>query len=312
MFFGYDNAVPNFEQEKNMSDYILSCCSTADLSKEHFEKRNINYICFHYKLNGVDYSDDLGQSIPFEEFYQRMDSGEDTRTSQINVTEYLEYFEKFLCEGKDILHLALSSGISGSYNSAVNAAKIAAERHPERKIYVVDSLAASSGYGLLMDKLADLRDSGMDIDELRDWAEENKLRLHHWFFSSDLKFFIKGGRVSKTSGTIGTILGICPLLNVDHEGHLIARAKIRSKKKVILEIVKRMEENADGGLDYSGKCYISQSACTDDAKEVAFLIEENFKRLDGNVLINYIGTTIGSHTGPGTVALFFWGRKRED
>ncbi|MBE6892674.1 MAG: DegV family protein [Ruminococcaceae bacterium] len=295
-----------------MSEYILSCCSTADLSKEHFESRNIEYICFHYKLNGVDYPDDLGQSIPFEEFYKRMDSGEDTQTSQINVTEYLEYFTKFLSEGKDVLHLTLSSGISGSYNSAINAAKIAKERFPERKIYVIDSLAASSGYGLLMDKLADLRDGGMDIEELKNWAEENKLNLHHWFFSSDLKFFIKGGRVSKTSGTIGTILGICPLLNVDKEGHLIARAKIRSKKKVIQEIVKRMEENAEGGLSYSGKCYICQSACIDDAKEVAKLVEERFKNLDGNVMINYIGTTIGSHTGPGTVALFFWGKKRED
>lgn len=295
-----------------MSEYILSCCSTADLSKEHFESRNIEYICFHYKLNGVDYPDDLGQSIPFEEFYKRMDSGEETQTSQINVTEYLEYFTKFLSEGKDVLHLTLSSGISGSYNSAINAAKIAKERFPERKIYVIDSLAASSGYGLLMDKLADLRDGGMDIEELKNWAEENKLNLHHWFFSSDLKFFIKGGRVSKTSGTIGTILGICPLLNVDKEGHLIARAKIRSKKKVIQEIVKRMEENAEGGLSYSGKCYICQSACLDDANEVAKLVEERFKNLNGNVMINYIGTTIGSHTGPGTVALFFWGKKRED
>ena len=295
-----------------MSEFILSCCSTADLSKEHFESKDIKYICFHYKLNGTDYSDDLGQSIPFEEFYQRMDSGEDTQTSQINVTEYLDYFESFLSEGKDILHLTLSSGISGSYNSAINAAKIAKERYPERKIFVVDSLAASSGYGLLMDKLADLRDEGMSIDELRYWAEENKLNLHHWFFSSDLKFFIKGGRVSKTAGTVGTILGICPLLNVDHEGHLIARAKVRTKKKVIQEIVKRMEENALDGYDYSGKCYISQSACVDDAKEVAKLIEERFPKLNGKVLINYIGTTIGSHTGPGTVALFFWGKKRED
>ena len=295
-----------------MSDYILSCCSTADLSKEHFEARDLKYICFHYKLNGVDYADDLGQSISFDEFYKRMDAGEDTQTSQVNVSEYLEYFENFLSAGKDILHLTLSSGISGSYNSAVNAAKIAKERYPERKIYVVNSLAASSGYGLLMDKLADLRDGGMDIEELRDWAEENKLRLHHWFFSSDLKFFIKGGRVSKTSGAIGTLLGICPLLNVDNGGHLIARAKIRSKKKVIQEIEKRMEEFADEGLDYSGKCYMCQSACYEDAKAVADIIEERFANLNGKVEINNIGTTIGSHTGPGTVALFFWGRKRED
>lgn len=294
-----------------MANYVLSCCSTADLSKEHFENRDIHYICFHYKLDGVDHPDDLGQTIPFEEFYKKMDEGADTVTSQVNVSEYVEYFSKFLEEGKDILHVSLSTGISGTYNSAMNAALIARERYPERKIYIVDSLGASSGYGLLMDKLADLRDSGMSIEEVRDWTEEHKLNLHHWFFSTDLKFYIKGGRISKTAGAIGTILGICPLLNMDNEGRLIPRAKIRSKRKVIQEIVKRMEENADDGLDYSGKCYISQSACVEDAKEVARLVEERFPKLCGKVEINYVGTTIGSHTGPGTVALFFWGKKRE-
>ena len=294
-----------------MANYVLSCCSTADLTKEHFENRDIHYICFHYKLDGVDYPDDLGQTIQFEDFYKKMDEGAETSTSQVNVSEYVEYFYQFLEEGKDIIHVSLSSGISGTYNSAVNAALIARERYPERKIYIVDSLGASSGYGLLMDKLADLRDSGMGIDEVHDWAEEHKLELNHWFFSTDLKFYIKGGRISKTAGTIGTILGICPLLNMDNEGRLIPRAKIRSKRKVIQEIVKRMEENADDGLDYSGKCYISQSACMDAAEEVAKLVEERFPKLCGKVEINYVGTTIGSHTGPGTVALFFWGKKRE-
>ena len=294
-----------------MANYVLSCCSTADLTKEHFENRDIHYICFHYKLDGVDYPDDLGQTIQFEDFYKKMDEGAETSTSQVNVSEYVEYFSQFLEEGKDILHVSISSGISGTYNSAVNAALIARERYPERKIYIVDSLGASSGYGLLMDKLADLRDSGMGIDEVHDWAEEHKLELNHWFFSTDLKFYIKGGRISKTAGTIGTILGICPLLNMDNEGRLIPRAKIRTKRKVIEEIVKRMEENAEGGLDYSGKCYISQSACMDAAEEVAKLVEERFPKLCGKVEINYVGTTIGSHTGPGTVALFFWGKKRE-
>ena len=294
-----------------MANYVLSCCSTADLTNEHFENRDIHYICFHYKLDGVDYPDDLGQTIQFEDFYKKMDEGAETSTSQVNVSEYVEYFSQFLEEGKDILHVSLSSGISGTYNSAVNAALIARERYPERKIYIVDSLGASSGYGLLMDKLADLRDSGMGIDEVHDWAEEHKLELNHWFFSTDLKFYIKGGRISKTAGTIGTILGICPLLNMDNEGRLIPRAKIRTKRKVIEEIVKRMEENAEGGLDYSGKCYISQSACMDAAEEVAKLVEERFPKLCGKVEINYVGTTIGSHTGPGTVALFFWGKKRE-
>ncbi len=293
-----------------MANYVLSCCSTADLSKEHFEERDIHYICFHYKLDGVDHPDDLGQTIPFEEFYKKMDEGAETSTSQVNVSEYVEYFSKFLEEGKDILHVSLSTGISGTYNSAMNAALIARERYPERKIYIVDSLGASSGYGLLMDKLADLRDSGMSIDEAHDWVEEHKLELNHWFFSTDLKFYIKGGRISKTAGAIGTILGICPLLNMDNEGRLIPRAKIRTKRKVIQEIVKRMEENAQDGLNYSGKCYISQSACLEDAQAVAKLVEERFPKLCGKVEINYVGTTIGSHTGPGTVALFFFGTDR--
>ena len=293
-----------------MSEYIISCCSTVDLTKEHLEQRNISYICFHFMLDGKDYVDDLGQSVSFEEFYNAMANGADTRTSQVNVSEYVNYFTGIAEQGKDILHVSLSSGLSGSYNSAKNAAQMVMEKFPERKIYVVDSLGASSGYGLIMDKLADLRDGGMGLEELRDWIEENKLKLHHWFFSTDLKFYIKGGRISKTSGTIGTILGICPLLNMDAAGKLIPRSKIRSKKKVIEEIVKRMEEHAQNGFDYSDKCYISQSACVEDAKIVAGLVESRFKKLNGKVEINYIGTTIGSHTGPGTLALFFWGDER--
>lgn len=293
-----------------MNDYIISCCSTADLPKEHFQNRNMYYICFHYELDGKEYSDDLGESMSFEEFYRAMQGGADTRTSQVNASEYEAYFEPFLQAGKDILHVCLSSGISGSYNSANIAKTMLEERYPERKIYIVDSLAASSGFGLLMDRVADMRDSGMDIDELHDWVEKNKTKLQHWFFSSDLTFFIKGGRVSKTSGLVAGVLNICPLLHVDHEGKLIPRAKVRTKRKVIEAMVKKMEELADNGLDYAGKCYISQSACYEDARAVADLIESRFPKLNGKVVINHIGTTIGSHTGPGTVALFFWGNDR--
>ena len=295
-----------------MADYILSCCSTADLSKEHFESRDIHYIYFHFMMDGVDHPDDLGQTMPFEEFYRAMDNGADTRTSQVNVSEYVDYFSGFLAEEKDVLHVTLSSGISGTYNSAVNAANIAMERYPGRRVLVVDSLGASSGYGLLMDKLADLRDKGLTLDELRQWAEERRLFVHHWFFSTDLKFYIKGGRISKTAGAIGTLLNICPLLNMDNLGRLIPRAKIRTKRKVIQEIVRRMEEHAEGGTNYCGKCYISMSACQEDARAVADLVEKTFPRLNGKVEINWIGTTIGSHTGPGTVALFFWGDERKN
>ncbi len=295
-----------------MSEYILSCSSTADLQKEHFENRNIPYICFHYELAGKQYKDDLGQSISLSDFYQAMADGAETKTSQINVEEYEQYFEGFLKEGKDILHLTLSSGISGTVNSAMIARDTLQEKYPDRRIYVVDSLAASSGYGLLMDKLADLRDQGMDIEQLHQWAEDNKLKLQHWFFTSDLTYLIRGGRVSRTAGFVGSVLNICPLLNVDYMGRLISRAKIRTKRKVIQAVVDKMKEHAQGGADYSGKCYISQSACMEDARAVADLVEEAFPKLQGRVEINDIGTTIGSHTGPGTVALFFWGDERVD
>ncbi|MDD6482088.1 MAG: DegV family protein [Lachnospiraceae bacterium] len=295
-----------------MSDYYLSCCSTADLSKEHFEKRGIRYVCFHFELGGTDYLDDMGKSMPPEELYKRMLAGEETRTSQVSVGEYVEHFENMLKEGKDVLHLTLSTGLSGSYNSACIARDTVAEKYPERKIYVIDSLAASSGYGLFMETLADMKDAGMEIDQLRDWAQENRLRMHHWFFSTDLTFYVRGGRISKASGFVGNVLNICPLLNMDYEGKLIPLEKIRTKKKVIKRIVEKMAENAENGMDYSGKCYICQSECMEDARQVAELVESMFPKLNGKVEIYPIGATIGSHTGPGTIALFFWGTKREN
>ena len=295
-----------------MADYILSCCSTADLSKEHFEAIDVHYVCFHYILNGKDYPDDLGQSLPFEDFYRLMKEGADTKTSQVSIQEYLDYFTPFLEQGKDIVHVTLSSGISATINSARNAANIAMERFPERKIYVIDSLGASSGYGLLMDTAAKKRDEGLSAAELADWIEKSRLKLHHWFFSTDLSFFVKGGRISKTAAVFGGLLEICPLMNMDNLGRLIPRFKVRTKKRVIRQIVDKMEEFADKGLDYDGKCFISQSACLDDARAVAELVEARFPKLNGKVEINYVGTTIGSHTGPGTVALFFWGSERVD
>ncbi len=293
-----------------MNQYVLSCCSTADLKKEHFERRSIEYICFHYALDGKEYDDDLGQSMPFEEFYARMEKGADTRTSQVNISEYVAHFSRFLEQGKDVVHVCLSSGISGSINSARNAALIVNERYPDNRVYIVDSLGASSGFGLLMDAAADRRDEGFGAGELVSWLEDNKLRLHHWFFSTDLTSYVKGGRISKTAGVFGGILDICPLLNMDNLGRLIPRAKIRTKKKVIREIVERMARHAEGGEEYSGKCYISQSACMEDARAVAQLVQARFPKLNGRVEINYVGTTIGAHTGPGTVALFFWGDER--
>ncbi len=293
-----------------MGDFILSCCSAVDLTAEQMEELGISYVPFHYELGGKDYVDDLGVTVPYDEFYRRMVAGEDTKTSQVNVEEFVNYFEKYLKEGKDVLHLTLSSGISGTLNSAKLAKDMLEEKYPDRRLYIVDSLAASGGYGLLMWELAEMKNSGKDIDEVYDYAEKHKKQLNHWFFTTDLTFFIRGGRVSKTAGFVGTMLNICPLLNVDYMGRLIPREKIRTKKKVINRIVDIMEEKAFNGKDYDGKVLITHAHCYDDAKAVADLIEERFPKQKGRVKINYIGNLIGAHTGPGTVALFFWGDER--
>lgn len=293
-----------------MGSYVITCCSTVDLPKEYFAQNNIPYACYHYILDGEEYLDDLGQSVPYDEFYRRIDGGSMPTTSQINISEFMAFFEPFLQEGKDILHLSMSSGISGTCNSAMNAKEELLAKYPNRTIKVVDSLAASSGYGLLLDKLVEMRDAGKSLEEVYLFAEDNKLKLQHWFFSTDLTHFKRGGRISATAATLGNILNLCPLMNVDYVGKLIVRQKIRGKKKVIAEIVNKMIELAEGGKDYNGKCFISCSACEDDARKVADLVEETFPNLNGKVEINSIGAVIGAHTGPGTVALFFWGEKR--
>lgn len=295
-----------------MSNYVISCCSTADLSKDYLDSRNIKYACFHFWLDDVEYADDMYESISEDSFYNAMIAGSMTKTSQINADEFEAYFRPFLENGQDIIHVTLSSGLSGVCNSAVIAKNILSEEFPDRKIYIVDSLAASTGYGLLMSRIADMRDEGASIDEIYEWVENNKLNVHHWFFSTDLTFFIRGGRVTKTEGIVGNLLNICPLLNVDFMGKLIPRFKIRTKKKVIAATVNQMLEHADGGENYNGECFISNAFSNEDALAVKDMVEEKFPNLKGKVKMFKIGTTIGSHTGPGTVALFFWGDKRED
>lgn len=293
-----------------MSDYVLSCCSTADLTHDWLESRDIKYIFFNYYLNGEVCKDDFGATNSLAELYGKMLAGAEAKTSQISAGDYMEHFEKFLAAGRDVLHVTLSTGISGTYNSACTARDQLAEKYPDRKVIVIDSLAASSGYGLLMDKMADLRDEGMGIDELAAWTEEHKSEVQHWFFSSDLTFFVRGGRISKAAGLVGGMLKICPVMDVEPDGSLAVKEKIRTKAKAVNRVVEKMEELAEGGLDYSGKCFISQSECIDDAQEVARRIEAKFPKLNGKVEIFPIGATIGVHTGPGTVALFFWGEKR--
>ena len=293
-----------------MAEYVLSCCSTVDLNLDQIKKYNLSIVNYHFYLDDKKYTDDFGQSIPLKEFYQAMVDGADTKTAQVNVEEFTEYFTPILESGKDIVHICMSSGITGVFNSANIAKADLEEKFPERKIYIVDSLAASSGYGLFMVKLAELRDEGLSAEELANWAEENKKRMHHWFFTTDLTFFVKGGRVSKVSGWFGTALKICPLLNVSNDGNLIPRHKLRGKAKVIEAIIGKMEEFADEGTGYSGKCYICNSAVIEDAEAVKAEILARFPKVEC-VEIYDIGTTIGAHTGPGLVAIFYYGEERD-
>jgi DegV family protein with EDD domain len=293
-----------------MNTYILSCCSTIDLTEQWTKDREVYPCYFHLRLGEQEYLDDFAKSIATDEIYRRMLAGENSQTSQVNIEEYEQHFRKFLDAGKDILHVTLSSGISGTFNSAKIAAEDLREEYPDRKIYIVDSLGASSGYGLLMDALCDLRDQGMDIDALYHWAEEHKHMVQSWFFTSDLTFFIRGGRISKAAGFRGKVLNICPLLTIAADGTLKPMEKVRGKKPVIHKTEAKMEELAENGLAYSGKCFISHSECPEDAQHLADLITSRFPNLNGKVQIYPIGPTIGCHTGPGTVALFFFGKER--
>ncbi len=295
-----------------VNSFALTCCSTADRPQEFFDKRDIKVACFHFRINGKEYPDDLGKSVPFDKFYQMMKDGAMPETSQVNSNEFVSIWEPLLKSGKDILHVSLSSGLSGAFNSANLAKDELEECYPDRTIKVIDSLGASSGYGLFMEYLADMRDDGKTLQEVYDWGEAHRLNMHHWFFSSHLTNYYRGGRISKASMVLGNALNICPLMNMDNLGRLIPRYKIRTKKKVIEEIVRMMELHVLDGLKYDGKCSLCNSACEEDAEKVRDLIEEKWPQLKGKISINSVGTVIGSHTGPGTVALFFMGDERRD
>ena len=295
-----------------MSDYKITCCSTADMPADFFKEKDIPFACFHFRIDGAEYPDDLGKSISFKDFYSRIAAGALPVTSQVNAGEYINLFEPILKQGQDILHISISSGISGTVNSARIAQNTFLQRYPQRKILVVDSLGASCGYGMLVDAAWEMQSSGAPIEEVQAWLDENKLKLHHWFFSTDLKHYKRGGRISATSALFGSLLNICPLMNMNKKGELVPRARIRGKQHAIQAIVRKMQLHARNGAEYAGKCFISNSACLEDAQAVAGLIEAEFHNLKGKILINSIGTAIGSHTGPGTVALFFWGDKRAD
>ena len=290
-----------------MENYILSCCSTMDLRKAWAEERGVNLIYAKFFLEGEEFRDDFYESISQDKLFERMLSGEKSQTTQVNTEEYISSFRKYLEQGQDIFHICLSGGLSGTVNSCHIAKDILLEEFPERKIEIVDSLMASSGYGLLVDKACDLKRQGLDMETLRIEVEKWRNCLHAYFFTSDLRFFIQGGRVSKAAGFIGGLLKICPVLKITEEGKLKPIEKVRGKKQAMENILSKMEKE---GYLSTEKCFISHSACPLDAKKLAESIRDRFHP-EGKIEIFDIGGTIACHTGPGTVACFFFGKEKE-
>ena len=242
-------------------------------------------------------------------FYRFLEEGKMPSTSQTNVFKYTEFFAELLKKG-DVLHIAFGSGMTPSVKNALAAADELRKEFPNRKIIVVDSLCSSSGYGLLVDGAADMRDRGCTMEEIEQWLLDNRQKVHHQFFSTDLKYFRRSGRVSGATATIGSILNICPIMRLDDTGHIIAYDKVRGKKRAIQRTIQEMEKHAENGLQYSGKCWICHSNCLADAQETKEVIRQKFPNISEDIRICDIGTIIASHCGPGTVAVFFFGDER--
>ncbi len=291
-----------------MGEYVLSCCSTADLSKEDFISRDIHYISNFYQIDGVRYKDDLGESVSYPEFYQAIREGAVTKTSHINVESYVSYFDEFLADGKDVLHVTLSSGLSDTYKNATKAKKILDKKYPNRNIYIVDSMAASSGYGLIMETLADKRDEGVGIKELYRWIIDHRMNMNHILFSTNISTYLRGGRLSKKSNIVKSAVNYCQFLYMNYLGELVVRGRIRGKKNAYKLVVDKAVESA--GDDYKGRVFISNSDCKEDAIKVADMIKKRLPKIRGDVEIRDIGNTVGSHAGPGTVAIYLWGTPR--
>lgn len=291
------------------SKFILSCESTVDLPFSYVNGRDIPVIFYSYTVDGVDHVDDmLRDPDALNNFYSMLDSGKMPTTTQINTFKYIEYFEEQLKKG-DLLHITLGTGMTKSYQNAVVAAEELKEKYPERKIIIVDSLCSSSGYGMLVDTAADMRDAGCEIEEVETWILANRKKVHHQFYSTELKHYRRSGRMSGATAMIATILGICPIMRLDDQGKIIAYGKVRGKTNAIATTVDTMAAHAENGENYSGKCFICHSRCPEDAEKTRVAVLERFKNLK-DVKICDIGTIIASHCGPGTVAVFFYGDER--
>lgn len=284
--------------------YIISTDSTADLPASYVKEHGIAIQFLSYAFGDTVYS--LDNQMDSHAFYERMRSGEMPTTNACIPDEVQNSFEAYLKEGYDILHISFSSGLSASHNNARIAANELAEQYPDRKIILVDSLCASLGQGLLVHYAVAMKENGASIDDVATWLEENKLHLCHQFTVNDLFHLHRGGRVSKATAVLGTLINIKPVLHVDNEGHLTSVCNVRGRKKALLKLVDIMGEHIEG---YQNDIiFISHGDCPEDAQFVADQIKEKFG-ID-NFLIDYVSPTIGAHSGPGTVALFYLGSTR--
>lgn len=290
-----------------MKNFIITTDTTSDLPADYVDAHQLGMLSLTYTLGGDTYSWEC--PLPVKDFYNRMREGSLPTTSQANPEEAALLFERIIREqDADILHIAFSSGLSGSYNSCRIAAEELAEKYPDHKIVIVDSLCASLGEGLLVHKAVTMRENGASLDEVVTWLEENKLHLTHNFTVDDLFHLYRGGRVSKAAAFVGTMINLKPILHVDNEGHLIPLSKVRGRKKSLMALVDAMEQQVGSWKDKNDIIFISHGDCEEDAQFVADLIK---KRMGyDSFLINYVGPTIGSHTGPGVVALFYMGDHR--
>jgi len=285
-------------------DFVIVTDNTSDLPENYIIENNLSMLKITYTIDGETYGTD--KNMEPREFYKRMRAGSMSQTQQVNPQNCYELFEKLVAEGKDILYIAFSSGLSGSYASSIIARDEIAEKHPEAQVVVVDSLCASLGEGLLVHKAVMLKKQGKTLQEIADWLNQNKLKLAHFFTVDDLFHLHRGGRVSKASAIVGSMLGIKPVLHVDDEGHLIPIEKVRGRKQSLNSLVDnmiRLTENIENDI-----IFISHGDCEEDARYVEDLIKQ--KTGINSFLINFIGPSIGSHSGPGTVALFFMAKSR--
>ena len=288
-----------------MRDYTIVINNTSDLPVEYIQEHGLKVMFLPYTIDGVTY-ESMEDSLSDKEFYDKMRAGSMPSTSQATPAQAAACLEPLLQEGKDVLCIAFSSGLSGTYQSICLAVQDLQEKYPDATIRVVDSLCASMGEGLFVHKAVMLKEAGKSLDEVAQWLEENKLHLCHNFTVDDLFFLHKGGRVSKTTAIVGSALGIKPVLHVDDEGKLVPVGKVRGRKQSLIALVDRMVKQVQGVEN--DMVFISHGDCLQDAEFVRDLVRE--KTGVQNFMINYIGPTIGAHSGPGTVALFFMGQSR--